>query len=74
MDKKSIQRLLNCEITWNELSKRENCKSYLIESGDDIINVDSGAVIAAINSCLNNKYTKQDLLDWANVVRFSDVF
>ena len=39
-----------------------------------LINVNVNTVSKAIQSCLDNKYTMKDLLDWANVVRFSEVF
>ena len=74
MNKELVQKLLNCEITWKDFSSVENCSSYLIDLNDTVINVNANIVIKAIQSCLDNKYTMQDLLDWANVVRFSDVF
>lgn len=74
MNKELVQKLVNCEISWSEFSSIEKCSSYLIELDDTIINVDTTTVSKAIQCCLDNKYTMQDLLDWANVVRFSDIF
>lgn len=74
MNKELVRKLLNCEITWKDFSSVEKCSSYLIDLNDTVINVNATIVIKAIQSCLDNKYTMQDLLDWANVVRFSDVF
>ncbi len=74
MNKEQIQMLLNCDISWKDFSDIEKCNSYLIESDNLVINVDERIVKNAIQSCIDNKYTMQDLLDWANVVRFSDIF
>lgn len=74
MNKELVKKLVNCEISWNEFAFIEKCNSYLIESDDMVINIDAAIVSKAIKSCLDNKYTMQDLLDWANVVRFSDMF
>ncbi|MBE5730808.1 MAG: hypothetical protein E7350_02510 [Clostridiales bacterium] len=74
MNKDLVQKLLNCDIAWSEFASKEKCSSYLIELDDMEINVSTGIVIKAIHSCLDGKYTMQDLLDWANVVRFSDIF
>lgn len=74
MNKQLVQKLLNCEITWKEFSAIENCSSYLINTNGAAIKVDVNAVKNAIQSYLDNKYTMQDLLDWANTVRFSDIF
>lgn len=74
MNKELVQKLVNCEISWSEFSSIEKCSSYLIELDDTIINIDTTNVCVAIQYCLDNKYTMQDLLDWANVVRFSDIF
>lgn len=74
MNKELVIKLLNCEISWTEFSSIEKCNSYLIELDDIVINVDATIISNAIQSCLANKYTMKDLLDWANVVRFSDVF
>ena len=74
MKKELVQKLVNCEITWREFSSIEKCSSYLIELDNTVINIDATIVSKAIQSCLDNKYTMQDLLDWANVVRFSDIF
>ncbi len=69
-----VKKLLNCEISWNTFSSIKNCNSYLIDLKGSVIKVDRNVVKKAIKACLNNKYTMQDLLDWANVVRFSDSF
>ena len=74
MNKELVQKLLNCEISWSEFSSIENCSSYLIELDDTIIKVDAKMVSKAIKSCLDSRYVMQDLVDWANVVRFSDIF
>lgn len=74
MNKELIQRLINCDISWNEFSSITNCGSYLIEIENTIIKVDNKIVSKAIQACIDTKYTMQDLLDWANVVRFSDIF
>lgn len=74
MNKGLIQRLLDCDITWKEFSNIEKCNSYLIESDNLVISINERIVKNAIQSCIDNKYTIQDLLDWANVVRFSDIF
>ena len=74
MNKELVQKLVNCEISWREFSSIEKCSSYLIELDDTILNIDATNVSVAIQCCLDNKYTMQDLLDWANVVRFSDIF
>ena len=74
MNKELVQKLVNCEISWSEFSSIENCGSYLISLDDTVLNISVGIVINAIQSCLDDKYTMKDLLDWANVVRFSDVF
>ena len=74
MNKELVQKLVNCEISWSEFSSIEKCSSYLIELDDTIINIDTIIVGKAIQCCLDKKYTMQDLLDWANVVRFSDIF
>ena len=74
MNKELVQKLVNCEISWSEFSSIEKCSSYLIELDDTIINIDTIIVGKAIQCCLDNKYSMQDLLDWANVVRFSDIF
>ncbi|MBR2376918.1 MAG: hypothetical protein IKA85_08435 [Clostridia bacterium] len=74
MNKELVQKLVNCEISWSEFSSIEKCSSYLIELDDTIINIDTIIVGKAIQCCLDNEYTMQDLLDWANVVRFSDIF
>ena len=74
MNKELVQKLVNCEISWSEFSSIEKCSSYLIELNDTIINIDTIIVGKAIQCCLDNKYIMQDLLDWANVVRFSDIF
>ena len=74
MNKELVQKLVNCEISWSEFSSIEKCSSYLIELDDTIINIDTIIVGKAIQCCLDNKYAMQDLLDWANVVRFSDIF
>ena len=74
MNKELIKKLINCDITWKEFSSIENCNSYLIELDETIIKIDIKIIINAIQHCLDNKYTMQDLLDWANVIRFSDIF
>lgn len=74
MNKELVQKLLNCDITWEEFSATENCNSYLIDVDDSVINVNANIVGKAIQSCLDCKYTMKNLLDWANVVRFSDAF
>ncbi|MBR2070290.1 MAG: hypothetical protein IJ938_02655 [Clostridia bacterium] len=75
MNKQLVQKLLNCEITWKNVCSLENCNSYLIELNDNtIFNITPENVIKAIQACLNNDYSMKDLIDWANVVRFSEIF
>ena len=74
MNKELVQKLLNCDISWKDFSAIENGDSYLIELDNAVINVNVNTVSKAIQSCLDHKYTMKDLLDWANVVRFSDAF
>lgn len=69
-----VKKLLNCDISWKEFSSFENCNSYLIDLKGTVIKVNKSMVKKAIQACLNNKYTMQDLLDLANTVRFSDAF
>ena len=69
-----IQKLLNCEITWKEANAVAPTDSYVINSENDIYSVDANTLKRAIEQCLDGKYSFCDLLDWANVVRFSDVF
>ena len=73
MNNETIYRLLKCEITWKEAAKKERCGSYVIV-GTEEFHVDVDNIMTAIDACLNGKYTIQDLIDWANVIRFSDVF
>ena len=74
MNMELLKKLLNCDISWKDFSSIEKCNSYLIKWKGVIIKVDRNIVKKAIQSCLDDKFTMQDLLDWSNVVRFSDVF
>lgn len=70
-----IQKLLNCEVTWREAVSVEHEDSYLVKSDKEhIFHIDTETVIKAIESCLNGRFLYEDLIDWANVVRFSDIF
>lgn len=69
-----VKKLLNCDISWEKFSSIGNCNSYLIDLKGSVIKVNRNIIKNAIQTCLNNKYTKQDLIDWANAVRFSDAF
>ena len=74
MDKKIVEKLLNCNISWKDICISENCSSYVISVSNTNIQVERSMIIKAIQSCLDNKYTMKDLIDWVNVVRFSDIF
>lgn len=74
MDRKLVEKLLNCNISWKDINMSGNGSSYLINMNNTNIQVEKHMVINAIQSCLDNKYTMKDLIDWVNVVRFSDIF
>lgn len=70
-----IKKLLNCEITWEKAISAEEKGSYLVKTDNGyIFYVNTETVVKAIESCLNGTFSRKDLIDWVNVVRFSDVF
>lgn len=73
MNNEIISKLLKCETTWREVKEKESLDSYVI-AGEEEFFVDANTVKTAIDAYLNGNYTMQDLIDWANVVRFSDIF
>ena len=75
MNKDNVLKLLNCNIKWKEFSNKEHCSSYVISQADcPTILVTAKMVENAINAYFSNNYSVSDLIDWANVVRFSDIF
>jgi len=75
MNKDNVLKLLNCIVTWKEFSKNEHCSSYVIPQSDcPTILVTAKTVENAIDTYFNNDYSVSDLIDWANAVRFSDIF
>lgn len=75
MQNELIKKLLSCEVKWSELAHNAHKGTYLIDSDDNsTFLVDMRTINVAIENCLKGKYSFADLLDWANVVRFSDVF
>ena len=75
MNKDNVLKLLNCNITWKEFSNKEHCSSYVISQSDcPTILVTAKMIENAISAYFSNNYSVSDLIDWANVVRFSDIF
>lgn len=70
-----IQKMLDCEITWKKAISIEYEDSYLVKTDNGyIFHINTETVIKAIESCLNGTFSHKDLIDWVNVVRFSDIF
>ena len=57
MDRKLLEKLLNCNISWKDINMSGNGSSYLISISNTNIQVEKYMVINAIQSCLDNKYT-----------------